>query len=137
MKILKTLLILSVLLLISCSSDNGDDEKDSNRFPFKAKIEYRVSSSDNNALAQIYFVDQDKKNKDLTDVVLPYNKSFDVEVDFGDTFFINAVSSFNNLKVALYIDGKLIKEVQSDDPANNALSIVHQFGLVDVTSKAM
>ena len=137
MKVMKKLLILIVIFVTSCSSDNKDDEQSENRFPFMAKIEYRVSSSANEALGQIYFVDQDKKNKELTDVTLPYNKSFDVEVEFGDTFFINAVTSSNNLKLSLYIDGKLIKEVKSDDPANNALSIVHQFGLVDVTSKAL
>ena len=135
MKILNVFLVLALLLVYACSSNDSANNENDDRFPFVANIEYRVSSSVNAALGDIYFVNENKQEVSLTDESLPYSNSFDVQVEFGDTFFINTISSSNNLKVALYIDGVLIREVEGSEAISNSLSIVHQFGLVDVTSR--
>lgn len=132
MKNYRFITIFLLLVLVGCSSDNGNDAEE--RFPFMANIEYRVSSAVDDATAELMYINENKDAAELQNEALPFIFGFDVEVEFGDEFYITALTSSSNLKVALFIDGSLIREVEGSNVDNNSESIVHQFGIVDVTS---
>ncbi len=97
--------------LFSCGKDDPAP-----LYPKSVEIEIRVSSSTSGMVAGlITYTDLGQVDVELEDQQLPFSIKLNKQVNYGDVWAVGALGDrAGNIKVELFVDGKLA-ETESDD----------------------
>ena len=80
MKTIKTfstvlLMFFSAILLVSCRSDNSDNNSSSNSYPKQVSITYKISSTTTSSLLHIAYKNETGGTTDINNPSLPFTKT--------------------------------------------------------------
>ncbi len=126
-KTLSTVLLLafSAIFLISCRSDNNDDNSGGNNYPKQVSVTYKVTSTTTSSASIVQYKNETGGNTDITNPSLPYSKTISRTVNQGDVLTLAYGTHTNQtVKLEILVNNVVVK---SEENTTTASAIVYQF----------
>ena len=114
MKTIKTfstvlLMFFSAILLVSCRSDNSDNNSSSNSYPKQVSITYKISSTTTSSLLHIGYKNETGGTTDINNPSLPFTKTFTRTVNRFDNLSLSCSSNTSQtVKLEILVDNKVV-----------------------------
>lgn len=114
MKTIKTfstvlLMFFSAILLVSCRSDNSDNNSSSNSYPKQVSITYKISSTTTSSLLHIGYKNETGGTTDVNNPSLPFTKTFTRTVNQFDNLSLSCSSNTSQtVKLEILVDNKVV-----------------------------
>ncbi len=114
MKTIKTfstvlLMFFSAILLVSCRSDNSDNNSSSNSYPKQVSITYKISSTTTSSLLHIAYKNETGGTTDINNLSLPFTKTFTRTVNRFDNLSLSCSSNTSQtVKLEILVDNKVV-----------------------------
>ena len=114
MKTIKTfstvlLMFFSAILLVSCRSDNSDNNSSSNSYPKQVSITYKISSTTTSSLLHIGYKNETGGTTDVNNPSLPFTKTFIRTVNQFDNLSLSCSSNTSQtVKLEILVDNKVV-----------------------------
>ena len=114
MKTIKTfstvlLMFFSAILLVSCRSDNSDNNSSSNSYPKQVSITYKISSTTTSSLLHIGYKNETGGTTDVNNPSLPFTKTFTRTVNQFDNLSLSCSSNTaQTVKLEILVDNKVV-----------------------------
>ena len=114
MKTIKTfstvlLMFFSAILLVSCRSDNSDNNSSSNSYPKQVSITYKISSTTTSSLLHIAYKNETGGTTDINNPSLPFTKTFTRTVNRFDNLSLSCSSNTSQtVKLEILVDNKVV-----------------------------
>ena len=130
MKTIKTfstvlLMFFSAILLVSCRSDNSDNNSSSNSYPKQVSITYKISSTTTSSLLHIGYKNETGGTTDVNNPSLPFTKTFTRTVNQFDNLSLSCSSNTSQtVKLEILVDNKV---VNFTDNTNTISSVAYVF----------
>ena len=130
MKTIKTfstvlLMFFSAILLVSCRSDNSDNNSSSNSYPKQVSITYKISSTTTSSLLHIAYKNETGGTTDINNLSLPFTKTFTRTVNRFDNLSLSCSSNTSQtVKLEILVDNKV---VNFTDNTNTISSVAYVF----------
>ena len=130
MKTIKTfstvlLMFFSAILLVSCRSDNSDNNSSSNSYPKQVSITYKISSTTTSSLLHIGYKNETEGTTDVNNPSLPFTKTFTRTVNRFDNLSLSCSSNTSQtVKLEILVDNKV---VNFTDNTNTISSVAYVF----------
>ena len=130
MKTIKTfstvlLMFFSAILLVSCRSDNSDNNSSSNSYPKQVSITYKISSTTTSSLLHIGYKNETGGTTDINNPSLPFTKTFTRTVNRFDNLSLSCSSNTSQtVKLEILVDNKV---VNFTDNTNTISSVAYVF----------
>ena len=130
MKTIKTfstvlLMFFSAILLVSCRSDNSDNNSSSNSYPKQVSITYKISSTTTSSLLHIGYKNETGGTTDVNNPSLPFTKTFIRTVNRFDNLSLSCSSNTSQtVKLEILVDNKV---VNFTDNTNTISSVAYVF----------
>ena len=114
MKTIKTfstvlLMFFSAILLVSCRSDNSDNNSSSNSYPKQVSITYKISSTTTSSLLHIAYKNETGGTTDVNNPSLPFTNTFTRTVNQFDNLSLSCSSNTaQTVKLEILVDKKVV-----------------------------
>ena len=130
MKTIKTfstvlLMFFSAILLVSCRSDNSDNNSSSNSYPKQVSITYKISSTTTSSLLHIAYKNETGGTTDVNNPSLPFTKTFTRTVNQFDNLSLSCSSNTaQTVKLEILVDNKVVNFTEN---TNTISSVAYVF----------
>ncbi len=116
-----------LLAAAGCGTDDPNDPFAG--FPREATIEYKVTSTQANAIADVEYTNATGGDTDLDDQILPFSVKITKTVEFAEIFTLLASTDASSVTLQILVDGQIVENETSETNSSSQIAVIsYQFG---------